>query len=591
MVDYDKIAGQIIKFVGGKENISKLIHCSTRLRFSLKDVSKANLEELKQISGVLGAINSSGQCQVIIGNNVVEMYDAINKQFGQVIARNEENHYTNEKWYQILLDYLIAIFQPLIPAIAGGGVLKALTMLFGMLGWISQSSSLYQLLNFIGTAPLYFLPILVAITTAQKLNVNVLVAVSAVGTLILPDFVTSLAKGISLFNIKLTNISYSSQVFPAILAVFLYAFLEKKITKYCPKPIRIFFVPLLCMTITVIAAAIVLGPLGYYFGVVLTTIIMFLYNHFGFVACGLLAGLLPIMVSMGMHKALIPYVISTLSSSGSEVLYLPASLAHNMSECGMSFAVAIKTKDTKLRSTAISAGISALFGITEPALYGISLQHKRALIATMISSTISGGIIGLLGIKSFVAVGPGLASLPMFTDKADPSNLFRAIFMFFFSIVFSFIIALILWKDPEETSSTKRETIESPVKGTIMPLSEVKDDVFSKEILGKGIAIKPSEGKLVAPADGTITMTYKTGHAVGMKTNSGTELLFHIGINTVKLNGKYFNVVVKEGQKVKKGDVLVNFDLDSIKLAGFDPITVMIITNKNDQKINLPKIN
>ena len=165
MVDYDKIAGQIIKFVGGKENISKLIHCSTRLRFSLKDVSKANLEELKQISGVLGAINSSGQCQVIIGNNVVEMYDAINKQFGQVIARNEENHYTNEKWYQILLDYLIAIFQPLIPAIAGGGVLKALTMLFGMLGWISQSSSFYQMLNFIGKSPLYFFPILLSINT------------------------------------------------------------------------------------------------------------------------------------------------------------------------------------------------------------------------------------------------------------------------------------------------------------------------------------------------------------------------------------------------------------------------------------------
>ena len=592
MVDYNKSAEQIIKFVGGKENISKLIHCSTRLRFSLNDMDKANLEELKQINGVLGAVNSSGQCQVIVGNNVVEMYDAVNKQIGQVSDRTEEKHYTNEKWYQILLDYLIAIFQPLIPAIAGGGVLKALTMLFGMLGWISQSSSLYQLLNFIGTAPLYFLPILVAITTAQKLNVNVLVAVSAVGTLILPDFVTSLAKGISLFNIKLTNITYSSQVFPAILAVFLYAFLEKKITKYCPKPIRIFFVPLLCMTITVISTVIVLGPLGYYFGVVLTTIIMFLYNHFGFVACGLLAGLLPIMVSMGMHKAFIPYVISTLSNSGFEVLYAPASLAHNMSECGMSFAVAIKTKDTKLRSTAISAGISALFGITEPALYGIGLQHKRALLATMISSVISGGIIGLLGIKAFVAVGPGLASLPMFADKADPSNLFRAIFMFFFSIVFSFIIALILWKDPEETSSTtKRETIGSPVKGTIVPLSEVKDDVFSKEILGKGIAIKPTEGKLVAPSDGTITMTYKTGHAVGMKTNNGTELLFHIGINTVKLNGKYFKVVVKEGQKIKKGDVLVNFDLDSIKLAGFDPITVMIITNTNGQKINLPKVN
>lgn len=589
MIDYEKSATQIIKYIGGKENISKLIHCSTRLRFSLIDFGKANLEELKKVNGVLGAVNASGQCQIIIGNNVIEMFDAVNKQLGQLSSDGKKAKSSNEKWYQIALDYLIAIFQPLVPAIAGGGVLKSLAMLLSLIGLLPQTSNLYQVLNFIGTAPLFFLPILVAITTAQKLNVNILVAVSSVSALILPDLVTALGKGLDLFSIHLTNITYSSQVFPAILAVFLYAFLEKWITKYCPKPIRIFFVPMVSMTITVIATLIVLGPLGYYLGVGLTAVIMFLYNHFGFVASALLAAMMPIMVSMGMHKALIPYAVASVGNTGKELLYLPASLAHNMSQCGMSFAVAIRTKDPELKSTAISAGISALFGITEPAIYGIDLQHKRALFGVMTSSAICGGTIGLLGIKAFALVGPGLASLPMYIDKSDPSNIVKAIVMFIVSILLSFIIGLFVWKDPEIKPSVNKETLSIPVKGEVKPLSSVNDDVFSKGILGEGIAIDPSEGKLVAPTDGEILMVYETGHAIGMKTNGGAELLFHIGLDTVKLKGKYFIVRVEEGQQVHRGDTLIDFDLNKIKAAGFDTTTLMLVTNYNDEKIVFPE--
>lgn len=592
MVDYAASAKQIIKYVGGKDNISKLIHCSTRLRFSLVDYGKANLDELKKIDGVLGAVNASGQCQVIIGNNVVEMFDAINKQLGTLDPNKKSGNAPKEKWYEVGLDYLIAIFQPLVPAIAGGGVLKALVMLCGMLGWLSDKSSIYQVLNFVGTAPIYFLPILVAITTARKLNVNVLVAVSAVGALVLPDMVTALGKGMNLLGVGITNITYSSQVFPAILAVFFYALLEKWITKWSPKPIRIFFVPMLSMTLTVLATLFVLGPIGYYLGVGLTAVIMSLFNHFGFVATALLASLLPIMVSMGMHKALIPYAVAAMSTSGKELLYLPASLAHNMSECGMAFAIAIRTKDKKLRSTAISAGISALFGITEPAIYGIDLQHKRALFGVMASSFIGGGAIGLLGIKAFALVGPGLASLPMYVDKADPSNLIKAIVMFFVSIVLSFVIGLFVWKDDVvvEDKKPEEEKLDVPIKGEIISLNDVNDDVFSNGVLGEGIAVRPSEGKLVAPADGTVLMVYETGHALGMKTKGGAELLFHIGLDTVKLKGKYFKPVVEQGQEVKKGDTLIEFDLDKIKKAGFDVTTMMVVTEYNDEKIDFPAV-
>ena len=592
MVDYAASAKQIIKYVGGKDNISKLIHCSTRLRFSLVDYGKANLDELKKIDGVLGAVNASGQCQVIIGNNVVEMFDAINKQLGTLDPNKKSGNAPKEKWYEVGLDYLIAIFQPLVPAIAGGGVLKALVMLCGMLGWLSDKSSIYQVLNFVGTAPIYFLPILVAITTARKLNVNVLVAVSAVGALVLPDMVTALGKGMNLLGVGITNITYSSQVFPAILAVFFYALLEKWITKWSPKPIRIFFVPMLSMTLTVLATLFVLGPIGYYLGVGLTAVIMFLFNHFGFVATALLASLLPIMVSMGMHKALIPYAVAAMSTSGKELLYLPASLAHNMSECGMAFAIAIRTKDKKLRSTAISAGISALFGITEPAIYGIDLQHKRAFFGVMASSFIGGGAIGLLGIKAFALVGPGLASLPMYVDKADPSNLIKAIVMFFVSIVLSFVIGLFVWKDDVvvEDKKPEEEKLDVPIKGEIISLNDVNDDVFSNGVLGEGIAVRPSEGKLIAPADGTVLMVYETGHALGMKTKGGAELLFHIGLDTVKLKGKYFKPVVEQGQEVKKGDTLIEFDLDKIKKAGFDVTTMMVVTEYNDEKIDFPAV-
>lgn len=592
MVDYAASAKQIIKYVGGKDNISKLIHCSTRLRFSLVDYGKANLDELKKIDGVLGAVNASGQCQVIIGNNVVEMFDAINKQLGTLDPNKKSGNAPKEKWYEVGLDYLIAIFQPLVPAIAGGGVLKALVMLCGMLGWLSDKSSIYQVLNFVGTAPIYFLPILVAITTARKLNVNVLVAVSAVGALVLPDMVTALGKGMNLLGVGITNITYSSQVFPAILAVFFYALLEKWITKWSPKPIRIFFVPMLSMTLTVLATLFVLGPIGYYLGVGLTAVIMFLFNHFGFVATALLAALLPIMVSMGMHKALIPYAVAAMSTSGKELLYLPASLAHNMSECGMAFAIAIRTKDKKLRSTAISAGISALFGITEPAIYGIDLQHKRALFGVMASSFIGGGAIGLLGIKAFALVGPGLASLPMYVDKADPSNLIKAVVMFFVSIILSFVIGLFVWKDDVvvEDKKPKEEKLDAPIKGEIIPLNDVNDDVFSNGVLGEGIAVRPSEGKLVAPADGTVLMVYETGHALGIKTKGGAELLFHIGLDTVKLKGKYFKPVVEQGQEVKKGDTLIEFDLDKVKKAGFDITTMMVVTEYNDEKIDFPTV-
>ena len=588
-MDYNASAAKIIKNVGGKENITKLIHCSTRLRFSLVDYDKANLDALKQVDGVLGVVIASGQCQVIIGNAVVEMFDAINAQLGSLDG-NAAAAVPKQKWYQVFLDFLVGIFQPLVPAIAGAGVLKSLLILFSSVGWMSVTSPTYQIFSFIGSAPLYFLPLLVAVTTAQKLNVNVLVSLSIVSVLVYPDMVTLLGKGTKLFGVGVTNITYSSQVFPAILAVLLYAVLEKYVTKYCPKPVRIFLVPLICMAITVPATLLVLGPIGYTIGTVISTVILFLFKHLGWLATGLLAAILPLMVATGMHKAMLPYAVATMTSTGKELLYLPASLAHNISESGVCFGVAVRTKDEKTRATAISAGISALFGITEPSLYGLTLQHKRALIPVMISSGITGAIIGMMGIEAFALVGPGVASMTMYVDKSNSMNFVYAWIALAIALVLSFVLALIIWKDDvsEETSKDEKDVeveLEAPVNGEVIPLSEVNDSVFSSGVLGEGIAVKPKDGVLFAPSKAEVIMTYETGHAIGLRTENGAEVLIHIGLDTVKLKGKYFDVKIKEGQEVDPGETLIEFDLDKIVEAGFDPTVIMVVTKKADSGV------
>lgn len=595
MTDYQASATAIIKAVGGKENVTELIHCSTRLRFTLANFDQADLDTLKKVPGVLGAVIAAGQCQVIIGNDVVEMFDAVNAELGMLDAKKHQN---KQKWTQVALDFIIGIFQPLVPAIAGGGILKSLLMLFAMLGWMSDKSSTYQILTFIGTAPLYFLPILVAITTAQKLKVNVLVAVSTVAALILPDMTTALTAGTQFMSLPVRNITYASQVFPAILCVLFYAVLEKYITKYCPKAIRIFFVPLLCMAIAVPVTLLVLGPAGYIFGEGFTAVVLFLFNHFGWVATALLAAVLPFMVATGMHKAMIPYVVSSMSSIKSELLYLPASLAHNMSESGTCFAIAIRTKDKATRATAISAGISALFGITEPALYGITLQNKRAMISVMASSLVGGAYVGFVGLKAFALVGPGLASLTMYVDKTNAANLVHALWGFAISLILSFILGLVLWQDKKitETDDQKAmhvigsEALTAPVSGQVIALTEVNDSVFSSGVLGDGIAIIPDNDELLAPVDGEIMMVYETQHALGLKTAGGAEILFHVGLDTVQLAGKFFDAQVQEGQQVKQGDVLLKFDLAQIKAAGFDPTVMMIVTSQSQQGIDLPTV-
>ena len=580
-------ATAIVELIGGKENIAHLEHCSTRLRFTLKDNSLVQKDALEKVDGVIG-VRQNVQCQVIIGNDVVEVYDEVMNVLGhELTADGGSEGKQKQSWGAVLLDFIISIFQPLIPAVAGGGVLKSLLLLASVTGLMDNTSQTYQILNLIGGAPLYFLPILVAITTANKLKVNQLVAVSAVGALILPELTTLLTDGAAFMGFGLQNIAYASQVFPAILTVLFYAQIEKLFTRISPKPIRIFFVPMMSLVITVPVALLILGPLGFEVGTIFSAAIIWLYAHLGWVATGILAAVLPLMVVTGMHKAMIPYAVSSMSEMGAELLYLPASLAHNIAEAGACFAVSVRTKDQKLRSTAVSAGISALFGITEPALYGVTILHKRVLYGVMASSLVGGAVAGLFAIKAFALVGPGLASITMFVDEANPMNLVWALVTLGVSFAVSFVLVLFLFKDKVVENKTtvadpKAEVLSKPVDGQVVALSEVNDEVFSSGMIGEGFGIIPTSGELIAPEDGEITMLFETNHAIGLKTRNGAELLFHIGLDTVQLEGKHFTPYVKAGGQVKQGQPLIQFDLDAIKAAGFDPIVICVVTNQEN---------
>lgn len=587
----------IITQVGGAENIEHIEHCSTRLRLSLYDNGKVNEAALAKIDGVLG-VRINVQCQVIIGHEVVQVYEAVRSLAGEPQAQSTQSVTTKASRGAQVVDFVISVFQPLVPAIAGGGVLKSLLLLLDVLGWLSRDSDTYKVLDNIGSAPLWFLPILVAITTAMKLKVNVLVAVSAVSVMLLPAMTKQLAEGTAFMSFDLRNVAYASQVFPAILCVLFYAQTEKLFNRYSPGALRIFLSPMLSLLVTVPVTLLILGPLGYELGAGLATVILWLYGKLGFVATGLLAAALPFMVAAGMHKPMLPYAVASMSQFGREMLYLPASLAHNIAESGACLAIALKSKDKVLKSTAFSAGISALFGITEPALYGVTLLNKKALYSVILGSVVGGAFIGWMAIEAFALVGPGLASISMFVSPDNPMNIVWAFAGAGLSFAIAFISALLLWRD-KAAEKTDELTFTRPVEGQIIPLENVNDDVFARKIMGDGIAIVPSQGVLCAPADGTVVNIFESGHALSLLTDAGVELIFHIGIDTIKLQGEGFSPQVKEGQQVKRGETLIEFSLDTITAAGLDPVVMMVVTNgerfsltpgSNDDKNHNPHI-
>lgn len=586
--NYDELAKEIIKEVGGKENVISLVHCATRLRFKLKDKTKANKQKLEQLNGVITVVESSGQYQVVIGNAVGDVYKTIINISGlSTEASDEESVDEKKSFVSVAIDIISAIFTPMLSVMCGSGILKGLLMLFTTMGWLSETDGTYRILYAACDSVFYYLPIILAFTAAKKFKANQFIAVAIAGALVYPDMSAMFSAGeaVKFLGIPVVLMSYSSTVVPIILSVFVLAKFEQFLNKKLPVVCKNFITPTLCLAVIVPITFLVFGPVGNTVGNALASAYSFMYNLNPTIAGGILGALWPIFIIFGVHWGFVPIVTNNLAVYGRDTLFTITGPV-NFAQAGASFGVFLKTKDKNVKAVSGSAALSGLFGITEPAIYGVTLKYKKPFVMASIGSGIAGAIVGYAGTGASGFVGCSILTLPAYIGKGFGLFLVACALAFLVSAIGTYLFGYsdeLLVKEGDSSKVTlKSESgleVTSPVNGTIMMLSDVKDEAFSSEALGKGIAIVPNEGKLYSPIDGIVEAVFPTGHAIGLKATNGAEVLIHIGFNTVDLGGKYFDTKVKNGQSVKKGELLVAFDIDKIKNEGYDVTTPILITN------------
>lgn len=606
-----ELAEAVVAAVGGSANITSVAHCMTRLRFVLKDQSIPKKAEVEKIKGVMGTNIAGGQYQVIIGNSVGNVYKEVVAVTGvgdvSGAAEPEEKKKVNP--ITAALEFISGCMAPLFPAIIAGGLIKVLLVIFGptLLGVMSDTSDTYILMNALGDAPFYFLPVIVAFTASRKLNCNSYLAVMVASVLIYPDVITLLGGETAtyLFGvIPVMHGSYSSSIIPAMLSTILLNYVELLVDRFTPDWSKNFLKPLIIVVITEPITLCLLAPLGLMVGNGLQLIINGVYGFAPWLAMLLFAGLMPFIVMTGMHWAFVPACLLALADPGYEMMLIPAMLCSNTAQAGATFGAAFKTKDKEMKQMAFPAGVSALLaGVTEPAMYGVTLKLKKPMIAACIAGGIGGFVSGLVQLKGYAFATPCLTALVQFISPDGGNNFMYAVAIFALSLILSFVLAFIMTKDEkteesagtaeaEDEASAIMETgvnaltgkvrIPCPVKGEIIPLSEVKDNTFASGILGEGCAVIPSEGKVYAPFDGVCENLFDTLHALGLRSGQGIEMLVHVGLETVTLNGAPFKAHISSGERFKKGDLLLEFDIEAILKAGCEIQTPVLITNAED---------
>lgn len=598
-MDYKNLAKEILEKVGGESNISGLTHCATRLRFNLKDDTKAQTEALKKVNGVMGVVNKGGQYQVVIGSDVANVYRPITELTNLSSEEGGAPQKDDKKVIEKLIDTLSGIFTPILPAITAAGMIKAVLSLLLAFGAVSKEGSTYQVLNFMADAAFYFLPILLASSAAKKFRCNPYLAMMLGGILLHPNFVSMVTaskeshEAIRIFMIPITNASYSSSVLPIILIVWFLSYVEPIADRISPKPIKFFTKPLISIIVTGIVGLVVIGPIGTIISNLIASGVHTLNQYASWLVPALVGTLTPLLVMTGTHYGLVPIGINNRMTIGYDTIIYPGMLGSNVAQGGAALAVAFKSKKSEIKQLASSAGITAVCGITEPALYGVNLRYKTPLYAAMLGGGVGGFIMGLLNVKNYTGGSPGFLTLPSYLGGEGLNDFYFACMGAVISVVIAFIASYILYKDPvEEVDQTVKAeevkltqtngsdiTIMSPLKGIAVPLSQVDDPTFAQEILGKGIAIEPEDGRVLSPVNGTIRTIFETGHAVGLESDEGAEVLIHVGLDTVNLKGKYFSVKMKDGDKVKVGDCILEFDLEAIRKEGYDVVTPIIISN------------
>lgn len=536
-----KLAEQIVKLVGGKDNVISLVHCVTRLRFKLKDEKKANDDAIKQLKGVMGVAHAGGQYQVIIGNNVADVYDQVMPLLG--LSSEEEVTTDDEKDGNIfsrLVALISSLFMPLLGVMTGAGMLKGLLVLLNVLGWVKQGTGTYMIWNAAADSLFYFLPVLLGFSAAKTFHVNKYLGAVTGGALVYPTMVAAATahKAITFFGLPVNLMNYSQTMLPIVFAIWGMSWFEKGTKKVVPKVVQNLFVPLLDLMVIVPLTYLIVGPVMQTLSQWLSSASLWLYGLVPVVAGFVIGGIWQAAVIVGLHWAFIPVLMNNLMTNHFDpingIMYCTL-----FGQVGAALAMGLKAKDKNFKEIAIPAAVSGFFGVTEPIIYGVTLPHKKSFVFASIGSAFGGAIAAAFHAGMYTMPGGGIFGIPAFIN---PKGIDASFIAFVISLIVAFALAFILtfiWGDKVVPATPKK-----------------KFDVKKVEFKDQGIA---------APIQGT-----------------AVELLIHLGINTVNLKGKYFDAKVAAGQKVKQGDLLETFDVDQIKAAGYDTVVPIIVTNTNN---------
>lgn len=611
---YEQLARDIIQHVGGKENVNSVVHCITRLRFKLKDEQKADTETIKNMDGVVTVMKSGGQYQVVIGNHVPEVYKAVVEVGGfQQQSPIEDENAPKGSLFSRFIDIISSIFTPVLGVLAATGMIKGFNALFVALGWLDNTSGTYQLLNAIGDSLFYFFPIFLGYTAIKKFGGSPFIGMAIGASLVYPTLSTLTAGDplytvfagtmfespvhITFLGIPVILMTYSTSVIPIIIAAFFAAKLENFLKTVIPDVVKMFIVPLLTLLIVVPLTFILIGPIATWAGMLLGSATVAVYNLSPLVAGLFLGGLWQVFVIFGLHWGLVPVAINNLTSLGSDPV-LALIFAASFAQIGAVLAVFLKIKNQKIKTLSIPAFISGIFGVTEPAIYGVTLPLKKPFIMSCIGGAVGGGIMGIMGTQVYIIGGLGVFGYP---SNISPEGITTGFYGSLIGTAVAFVVGFVLTylfggvnkaaaatPQPDVTPVAKevsattvgQEQVVSPLKGTVVRLKDISDVAFSSGSLGQGVAIEPTEGKLIAPVSGTVSALFPTHHAIGITTESGAEILIHIGMDTVQLEGKHFKAHVTQGEFVEKGQLLIEFDIEAIEQSGRALTTPVIVTNR-----------
>lgn len=605
-MNIQELADKILSAVGGEKNISEVVHCATRLRFELIDNSRVDIPGLEKLDGVITTVQSGGQFQVVIGNKVAEVFRALDSLI---------THDTNSKVKAVssgkrapalsrLVDIISSIFTPLLGAMAASGIIKGLLSIAFANNWLDKKETTAVILQSTSDSLFYFLPILLAITAARKFKTDIFVSVTMAGALIYPDIVAFFTNhtDVRFIGIPVMMMKYTGTVLPIILAVYVMSLLEGVIKKYIHEAVRNVILPFILLLVMVPLTLMTIGPVGIFASEAVAGVFVKIFSFNPIIASALFAAGWQIFVIFGMHWAFTPIIINDITVLGRSTLKastVPAVFAQS----GAVLAVLLKTRNKKMKTLASGAFISSIFGITEPAVYGITLKLKKPFICAVLASAVGGGIVGYSNSAAISLGIPSLVTLPIFYGEGFVGLLIGIATSFVLAAILTYIVG---FEEPQEdedepaknerlekpsipvsavTSMNASEEIYSPMSGTIVPLLDVEDNVFSSGVVGHGIAIEPASGRIVSPVNGTVVSTLASGHAIHLLSDNGAEVLIHVGIDTIQLGGKFFKMYVTEGDIVSKGDLLVECDLAEIKQAGFKTITPVIITNSEKYRL------